>query len=331
MPTMNRDLACSKLVQDLLSCAAVRRLNDIRFLGSIDYAYAKQSERFVSRLDHSIGVSELALVWIMQHDLCEHDRDILLASSLLHDVGHGPFSHSSEFYFSRNFNLTHHTAGQEVLFGQSATALELQSCLRDHKISPLEVYATAYDKTNSDLSSIFRGPINIDTIDGVKKAAAIFGIQVDVSSELLLSLSQSVSEDAIAEADKFWNIKSSVYKIIHNPCNRRFDLLIRTALDLASARVSRQDFGLTDHEFESKFSGEIEDARDLKTDSETVLQDQRERHVLVELKPSAVVSSSRDILMRYAQTTKGIPWTTITTSQSAVTSRKRRCGHLKTN
>lgn len=90
----------------LAESVAVTRLKDIGFLGAIDYVRfgnEKQKDRqYFNRYEHSLGVAFLALNYSKAKDLSEYDSRVLASAGLLHDVGHGPLSHTLEPIFKKS-------------------------------------------------------------------------------------------------------------------------------------------------------------------------------------------------------------------------------------
>jgi HD superfamily phosphohydrolase len=87
----------------LIDTAPFQRLRRIRQLGP---AYLTFHGAEFSRFTHSLGVlhlARLALAQLAPHhpELLEH-RGVLYAAALLHDVGHGPLSHSGEEMYGLN-------------------------------------------------------------------------------------------------------------------------------------------------------------------------------------------------------------------------------------
>jgi len=83
----------------LLDCAEVQRLRRIHQLGVSNFTYPGADH---NRLAHSLGVAHL-MKMVLEHleRVCDAEkiknaRQALLATALLHDVGHGPFSHLFE-------------------------------------------------------------------------------------------------------------------------------------------------------------------------------------------------------------------------------------------
>ncbi len=93
------DKTQDKWLIKLLNCREVQRLRRIHQLGVSNYTYPGAEH---TRLAHSLGVVHLMLI-VLNH-LGRNDesarvaeaRKRLLAAALLHDVGHGPFSHLFE-------------------------------------------------------------------------------------------------------------------------------------------------------------------------------------------------------------------------------------------
>ena len=88
------------LVIDLIDTAPFQRLRRIRQLGPAFLTFhGAESSRFT----HSLGVLAVARMALGQLERIEpslaRHRDVLYAAALLHDVGHGPLSHSGEEMF----------------------------------------------------------------------------------------------------------------------------------------------------------------------------------------------------------------------------------------
>ncbi|MDL5501746.1 MAG: HD domain-containing protein, partial [Candidatus Methanoperedens sp.] len=69
-----------------------------------------------TRFEHSLGVYHLTRHLIKQVE--EHRQKELLAAALLHDVGHGPFSHATERIIQRYTKKKHDDV--EVLLRKGA-------------------------------------------------------------------------------------------------------------------------------------------------------------------------------------------------------------------
>ena len=96
-------------LKDMLSDPFFQRLRRVKQLGFSDYVFPSATH---SRFAHSLGVYSVAKQMLsivepdVQHGNWSQEGKACLAGALLHDVGHGMFSHAFEkaveFYFERN-------------------------------------------------------------------------------------------------------------------------------------------------------------------------------------------------------------------------------------
>ena len=97
---LDRSVPAEALVIDLIDTAPFQRLRRIRQLGP---AYLTFHGAESSRFTHSLGVLQLArqALAALRHQApaLEGQAGVLYAAALLHDVGHGPLSHSGEEMF----------------------------------------------------------------------------------------------------------------------------------------------------------------------------------------------------------------------------------------
>ena len=77
----------------LLDSPPLQRLRYIRQLG---FSYLVYPGANHTRFEHSLGTMFLADVAARRFGLSDEDRTLVVAAALLHDIGHGPFSHASE-------------------------------------------------------------------------------------------------------------------------------------------------------------------------------------------------------------------------------------------
>jgi HD superfamily phosphohydrolase len=93
------DTPCDRLLLDLINCREVQRLRRIKQLGLAELVFPGANH---SRFAHSLGVLHTARLFLDQFQrvngqpLPVEQRTFILAAALLHDIGHGPFSHVFE-------------------------------------------------------------------------------------------------------------------------------------------------------------------------------------------------------------------------------------------
>ena len=108
----DEDLFADPFLTELLLSKPLQRLKDIGFLGALDYIKVSNGSdahrRRHNRFDHSLGVAELALLYSDIRGLPRKETRVLAAAGLLHDIGHGPLSHTLEPIFKASFGANHH-------------------------------------------------------------------------------------------------------------------------------------------------------------------------------------------------------------------------------
>lgn len=93
------DTPCDRLLLELIDTREFQRLRRIKQMGFSDLVFPGATH---TRFNHSIGVLQVARNFLDQIDrvtgqpLSLEQRALVLSASLLHDVGHGPFSHAFE-------------------------------------------------------------------------------------------------------------------------------------------------------------------------------------------------------------------------------------------
>jgi HD superfamily phosphohydrolase len=94
---LDRTKPAERLVVDLIDTVEFQRLRRIHQLGVSHFTFQGAEG---SRFTHSVGVMNVAhrLINILtaRTEAAESERALVLATALLHDVGHGPFSHVTE-------------------------------------------------------------------------------------------------------------------------------------------------------------------------------------------------------------------------------------------
>lgn len=148
----------------LLDSQRVQRLRHVSQLGFANLVYPGANH---TRFEHSLGTMHLASMISRQLGLYQNEIQIVTAAALLHDIGHGPFSHVIEPVMEACTGRRHHEIADLVRAGPVAGILEGEG------ISPAEVYAIISGRHR--LAGIIHGSLDVDRMDYLMRDAHYTG------------------------------------------------------------------------------------------------------------------------------------------------------------
>jgi predicted HD phosphohydrolase len=251
--TGSDDTAEADLIEALSETKAFRRLEDIRFLGALDYFLVsrpngKATSRRYTRQQHSLGVAALAKEYLDETRHSGPHRLVCVAAAMLHDVGHSPFSHTLEPVFTDAFGIDHHRASERIITGLAPLGDDVANVLKAFGVDPLAVLHVL-NGGDEHFDRFFSGPINFDTIEGILRARSYLRMQKLGLSPL------KVMRAAIARSnpeskhliDGFWNSKAEVYSlVIRSKRGAFYDALFQEIARQHLDRLSADDFYTTE-------------------------------------------------------------------------------------
>ncbi len=103
------DIKLDKDQQKIVNDPNFQRLRYIKQTGFLYLVYPGANH---TRFEHSIGTMNLT------KDICERlnlEKEELILSGLLHDIGHTPFSHQSEELVEKYLHKNHEQIGEEII------------------------------------------------------------------------------------------------------------------------------------------------------------------------------------------------------------------------
>ena len=150
-----------EVIWNCLDSKEFQRLRRIRQLGG-DFQVYPTAEH--SRFSHSLGVYEIVRRMVTEVkslcvELTEYDKVCVMLAGLLHDVGHGPFSHA----FEHITNHSHEEYTAKIILGNT----ELNAILRavSEKL-PLDIVSIIQHTHENDiLNQIVSGQLDADRMD----------------------------------------------------------------------------------------------------------------------------------------------------------------------
>ncbi|MCL5788611.1 MAG: HD domain-containing protein [Candidatus Marsarchaeota archaeon] len=185
----------TELEKNVIDTSVVQRLHRLKQLGT---AYLTYPSGVHSRFSHVSGAMHLAgaaaQVLIEQGQLDADDAQVLRVCALLHDVGHGPFSHSSEETMKAITGLTHEDMGQRLILETEIGDTLSQAGYAKEVVSKLAVGKTEY-KGKRFPAQVVAGQVDVDKMDFLNRDSHFTGVPYGRVDHRRLIEGMSVHED----------------------------------------------------------------------------------------------------------------------------------------
>ncbi len=161
-----------KVIWDLIATSEFQRLRRIKQLGTTFVTFHGAEH---SRFNHSLGVYEIIRrmiddIFVDRPNWNGNERLLCLCAALLHDLGHGPFSHS----FEKVFHLDHEDFTQAIILGDTEVNSVLKKVGADFPKKVAEVIAKTYE--NKLVVSMISSQIDADRMDYLQRDAYYTGV-----------------------------------------------------------------------------------------------------------------------------------------------------------
>jgi hypothetical protein len=153
------------VARDLLDTPAVQRLRHVVQLGTSSLVYPSANH---TRFEHSLGVYHLACEALDHLGVSGMNAKRVKAAALLHDVGHGPFSHNLEPLTHRRTGKYHDDVHELFEKGEVGVVLE------DHDLSPARVADLVAG--DGKYGQIVSGELDVDRMDYLVRDAHHTGV-----------------------------------------------------------------------------------------------------------------------------------------------------------
>ena len=238
----NTNVLVTQLEKEVVDAEVFARLRKIHQLG---LAYLIYPDANHCRFEHCLGTMYLAGKVAKTLGLSKNDTQYFRLAALLHDVGHGPFSHAFEEYLKERKKIR----GHEDLTKWMILNSEIKDIIGDSsfdlkKIAELSV-GKIRDKKLSFLNPLILGAIDVDKMDFLVRDAYFtksrYG-EIDVNE---LTSSVKVNEGKVAwdheclsSLETFFQCKKEMYmSVYYSKKVRAIDILIKAMLNFSDEEI----------------------------------------------------------------------------------------------
>ena len=175
----------SEVERDIIDTHVFQRLRRIRQLAGAHLTYPGAQH---SRFEHSLGTMHLAgragHVLNDKGYINEDQIQTLRIAALLHDIGHGPFSHLFEEVMAEHSNVTHEDIGRKII-----QQTEIKDILGKHGFNAKSISMLSFGESKiSFLNEIIAGGLSADVMDYLLRDSYFTGAEYGkIDAERLIS------------------------------------------------------------------------------------------------------------------------------------------------
>lgn len=225
-----------KWAEEIIKTKEFWRLNNIKQLGTSWTIFPSATH---TRYTHSIGVFVVARkilesITFIESDTSdlENDKKIVCAAALLHDIGHGPFSHT----FEEATNYNHEKMGRMIITNSNTNVNQV---LKKHNIDPNAVADVIEHKIKKKwMHQVISSQIDADRLDYLPRDSHFTGAKFGTIDYDMLFSNAIVYKDKMYFSKYSWNVLENILlsrysmfeNVYHNKIGVLYDTLMKKTL-----------------------------------------------------------------------------------------------------
>lgn len=169
-------------------------------MGLADYTYPGALH---TRFHHALGAMHLMGMAIENlknkgHNITAEETEAAQIAILLHDIGHGPFSHALEFTLLEN---TTHERLTEIIFH------ELNHVFEGRLILAIEIFENKYHR--KFLNQLVSSQLDIDRLDYLQRDCFFTGVsEGTIGADRIIKMLEIVDEEIVVEEKAIYSIEN---------------------------------------------------------------------------------------------------------------------------
>lgn len=190
----------NNFLYDIIQHPYLQRLNRIKQMGLASMVYPGAQH---TRMHHSIGAMYLMneAIHILRskgQDITEEEANGAMAAILLHDVGHGPFSHALEYTLTEGI---HHEEFSLLLMEHLNREMngQLETCI--------SIFKNEYPK--KFLHQLVSGQLDVDRLDYLRRDSFFTGVtEGNIGSARIIKMLDVRNDRLVVEAKGIYSIEN---------------------------------------------------------------------------------------------------------------------------
>ena len=219
-----------EIIDELINSTEFQRLRRIKQLCGVSMVFHMADH---TRFSHSLGAYELARevlekVIDVKNALNDYEKTVFLCSALLHDVGHGPYSHS----FEKIFKISHETMTNNIILGDS----HINKILTKYNPNLASDIASVISHKHKFplIEQLVSSQLDVDRMDYLRRDAYFTGAQFgDIDIEKILRGMLVKNGKILFKYNSVPNIEDYLmsryhmyYQVYFHPVSRCFEVML---------------------------------------------------------------------------------------------------------
>ena len=245
---IHRYIRFSETEKEIVDTVIFQRLRGIRQLAGAHLVYPSAQH---SRFEHSIGTMHIAgyageTLFSKGYFGDEDKVQQLRLAALLHDVGHGPFSHLFEEVLMEKHNMNHEDMGKQII-----SRSEISDILGKHGYNSSDICKLSFGQSNIQFfNEIISGALSADMMDYLPRDSLFTGVEygkIDYhrlisSFEVTTDGHLAINKSALYSLESMLISRYEMYKAVY------FHKTVRSAevMLLRSIMLADEQLNLTD-------------------------------------------------------------------------------------
>lgn len=245
---IHRYIRFSETEREIVDTVIFQRLRGIRQLAGAHLVYPSAQH---SRFEHSIGTMHIAgyageTLFSKGYFGDEDKVQQLRLAALLHDIGHGPFSHLFEEVLMEKHNMNHEDMGKQII-----SRSEISDILGKHGYNSSDICKLSFGQSNIQFfNEIISGALSADMMDYLPRDSLFTGVEygkIDYhrlisSFEVTTDGHLAINKSALYSLESMLISRYEMYKAVY------FHKTVRSAevMLLRSIMLADEQLNLTD-------------------------------------------------------------------------------------
>ena len=236
--------------KQIIDSFPVQRLRRLRQLAGAEYVYPAANH---TRFEHSVGVMHLAGLMAenpyLSKNFNEEEYQLIRIAALLHDVGHGPFSHIFEHLLVKFLKKTHEDINVWIVQKSELKEIIKKIGFNVDEVAKLSV-GWLHKPKRAFMDQIIRSAVDVDKLDFVVRDTYHTGAQygyVDVFRLIqtvdVLDENLAVDLGALSALESFILARVESFKSIYfHRVGRAAQLMLAIAMEEAKDEIGLINF-----------------------------------------------------------------------------------------